>query len=81
METEINASGPDIDSDSMDKLNEKLDLLVSGDILILAGSIPPSLPDSLYSDILKRLTPRGVKCAVDATGKLLTMFLITIRSL
>lgn len=72
METEINATGPDIDDDSMNKLNEKLDSLISGDILILAGSIPPSLPDSLYSDILKRLTPRGVKCAVDATGKLLT---------
>ena len=70
-ETEINAAGPVIDSESLSKLMEKLDTLKDGDILILAGSIPTSLPDSLYSDIMKMLSDRKIMIAVDATGDLL----------
>lgn len=66
-ETEINAIGPAIDSESVSRLMEKLDTLEDGDILILAGSIPPSLPASLYSDIMKMLSDRKIMTAVDAT--------------
>ena len=69
--TEINGMGPDIDEESVDKLYKKLDGLRSGDVLILAGSIPKSLPDSIYSDILERLKDRGVLFVVDATKELL----------
>ena len=69
--TEINGLGPDIDEESVDKLYKKLDGLRSGDVLILAGSIPKSLPDSIYSDILERLKDRGVLFVVDATKELL----------
>ena len=69
--TEINGMGPDIDEASVDKLYKKLDGLSSGDVLILAGSIPKSLPDSIYSDILERLKDRGVLFVVDATKELL----------
>ncbi len=70
-ETEINASGPDIDNGSLEALMDKLDGLKGGDTLVLAGSIPPSLPDSLYSDILKRLSGRDIMFVVDATRDLL----------
>lgn len=70
-ETEINAAGPAIDRESLSKLMEKLNLLKDGDILILAGSIPASLPDSLYSDIMKMLSNRKIMIAVDATRELL----------
>ena len=50
---------------------DKLDGLKGGDTLVLAGSIPPSLPDSLYSDILKRLSGRDIMFVVDATRDLL----------
>lgn len=70
-ETEINAAGPVIDSQALSRLMEKLDLLKDGDILILAGSIPASLPDSLYSDIMKMLADRRIMIAVDATKELL----------
>lgn len=70
-ETEINAAGPVIDSESLSKLMKKLDALKDGDILILAGSIPASLPDSLYSDIMKMLSNRKIMIAVDATRELL----------
>lgn len=70
-ETEINAAGPVIDRVSLSKLMEKLDTLKDGDILILAGSIPASLPDSLYSDIMKMLSDRKIMITVDATRELL----------
>ncbi|MDE6923662.1 MAG: 1-phosphofructokinase [Acetatifactor sp.] len=70
-ETEINAAGPVINSEALVQLMTKLNALEDGDILILAGSIPASLPDSLYSDIMKMLSDRKVMIAVDATKDLL----------
>ena len=70
-ETEINASGPVIPADKTEELFARLDLLQSGDILVLAGSIPKSMPDTIYSDIMKRLAGRGIDMVVDATGSLL----------
>lgn len=69
--TEINGMGPEIGAGDMAKLYEKLDGLRAGDILILAGSIPKSLPDTIYSDILERLAGRGVLFVVDAAKDLL----------
>ena len=70
-ETEINAAGPVIDSGAVLRLMEKLSRLRDGDILILAGSIPASLPDSLYSDIMKMLSDRNILITVDAEKELL----------
>lgn len=67
-ELDINASGPKIASDKIDKLFEKLRALKSGDYLVLAGSVPSSLPDDLYSKILEELHGRGIKAVVDTTG-------------
>lgn len=70
-ETEINAAGPVIDGDALSRLMGKLNDLRDGDILILAGSIPVSLPDTLYSDIMAMLSGRNVLIAVDAAKELL----------
>lgn len=70
-ETEINGRGPDISGDAVEELFEKLELLESGDILVLAGSIPSSLPADIYERILERLDGRGIRAVVDATGELL----------
>ncbi len=70
-ETEINAQGPFIPQDAFDRLLNKLDILTDGDILILAGSIPDSLPANVYEIILERLQGRGIMSVVDATGDLL----------
>ncbi len=69
--TEINGMGPEISEIHVNELYRKLDCLKAGDVLVLAGSIPRSLPDSVYSDILRRLQGRGVLFVVDATGELL----------
>ena len=70
-EIEINAIGPVIDQTAVSELLKKLNKLKDGDTLILAGSIPSSLPDSLYSDIMKMLSDRNIMIAVDATKDLL----------
>ncbi len=69
--TEINGMGPEIGKGHVKELFGKLDRLGAGDILVLAGSIPKSLPDSIYSDILGRLQDKGVLFVVDATKDLL----------
>lgn len=70
-ETEINGRGPVIPSQALEALFEKLDGLEKGDVLVLAGSIPASLPDDIYQRILARLDGRGILCVVDATRDLL----------
>lgn len=70
-ETELNGQGPDIDGKAIAALFEKLDGLKDGDTLILAGSIPSSLPSDIYQRILERLSGKKIKTVVDATKDLL----------
>ncbi|MCI5903832.1 MAG: 1-phosphofructokinase [Oscillospiraceae bacterium] len=70
-ETEINGQGPHIDDKAIEALFEKLDALADGDTLILAGSIPSSLPSDIYQRILERLSGKNIKAVVDATKDLL----------
>lgn len=70
-ETELNGMGPIIDEASLLKLYTQLDRLVTGDVLVLAGSIPVSLPDNIYQDIMKRVEAKGVMTIVDARKDLL----------
>ena len=70
-ETELNGQGPDIDDKAIAALFEKLDSLSDGDSLILAGSIPSSLPSDIYERILERLSGKNIRVVVDATKDLL----------
>lgn len=69
--TEINGQGPDIDAAAVDRLLARLEKLEEGDALVLAGSIPRSIPDSIYRDILSMLQGRDILTVADATGDLL----------
>lgn len=69
--TEINGKGPDISEDELAQLMTRLDALGADDTLVLAGSIPSSLPSSIYRDIMARLQDHGVRFVVDATQELL----------
>lgn len=70
-ETEINGQGPVLLPENLEMLYEKLDKLKDEDVLVLAGSIPSTLPDSVYEDIMARLSGKKIRIAVDATGELL----------
>ena len=70
-ETEINGMGPHIPKTEIDKLYRQLDLLTADDTLVLAGSIPATLPDDFYEKMMGHVQDRGVKVVVDATKNLL----------
>jgi len=69
--TEINGAGPDISEEKVNELMDKLNQLKEGDVLVLAGSIPSSMSDNIYRDIMADLKDRGVMIIVDATKDLL----------
>jgi len=70
-ETEINGSGPEITEENLKILYKKLSNLTKGDYLILSGSIPTSVPDDIYENIMNSLLSTGVEFIVDATKELL----------
>ena len=69
--TEINGMGPEISPEKVEELMEKLNVLGEGDVLVLAGSIPSTMPADMYSRIMERLQDRGIMFFADATGDLL----------
>ena len=69
--TEINGAGPDISKENLKELMDKLELLDDGDILVLAGGIPSSVPPFIYADIMERLSKKDIKIVVDASKELL----------
>ena len=70
-ESEINGQGPVIHDDELEQMFQKIDQLKDGDMLVLAGSIPASLPEDIYERIMERLQGRDIQIVVDATKDLL----------
>ena len=70
-ETDLNGQGPVIDEAALQELFEKLKQLKDGDTLVLAGSIPNTLPADIYERILESLSDRAIRTVVDATKDLL----------
>lgn len=69
--TEINGAGPVINESALRELMTRLDQMEDGDICILAGSIPKSMPDDIYKEIMKLVSGRNIPIVVDATKDLL----------
>lgn len=67
-ETEINAIGPQISDGELNQLFKKLEQIKSGDTLVLSGSVPKSLPDDIYAQIMESLSGKSICFAVDTTG-------------
>lgn len=70
-ETEINGQGPEIKDSQFRQLFKQVESLQDGDILVLAGSIPGSLPGNLYQSLSKLAKKQGAKVVVDMSGKAL----------
>ncbi len=70
-ETELNGCGPDINDEALSELFDKLKMLKNGDMLVLAGSIPNTLPSDIYETILQFLADKDIKIVVDAAKDLL----------
>lgn len=70
-ESELNGIGPIVGNEDVEKLIEQLKQLQDGDVLIISGSVPSSMSQMVYCDLLESIKYKDVKIVVDATGDLL----------
>jgi 1-phosphofructokinase len=70
-ETEINAAGPSLTKENFDELKQRIYELTSEDTLVLAGSIPSTMPTTTYEQLAEICNEKGIKFVVDAEGDLL----------
>lgn len=70
-ETEINCPGPEITKYDEGLLLNKFNDVKEGDYVFLSGSIPSSMGQGYYAEIMDRLKDRNVFIAVDTTGEAL----------
>lgn len=70
-ETDMSGVSPDIPEEALQQLLDQLDRLNAGDFLVLAGSVPASIPSDIYQHIMGRMNQRGVRVIVDAKGQAL----------
>lgn len=75
-ETEINGTGPDISGEEAEALMNKLRNLEAGDIVIMSGSIPPSLGEDFYSRLIGVCRQQGAEFVIDTTGQALQQTLV-----
>lgn len=67
-ETEINGIGPIINMAEIASFFEKFDVMKQGDIVVLSGSIPPSIGSDFYDQIIAKCEAMDVAFAIDTTG-------------
>ncbi|MGL5710902.1 MAG: 1-phosphofructokinase [Cetobacterium sp.] len=68
LESEIAGTSPTINKENLDELFHFIKTnLKSGDILALSGSVPASIPTSIYADIIDAI-PKDVKVILDTRG-------------
>jgi len=69
--TAINGIGPVIDERIIPAIMNKLGNLSPDDLVVLAGSIPKTAPQSLYIDLVRNLKDLGAEIIIDTVGRLL----------
>ncbi|MFB5267443.1 1-phosphofructokinase [Paenibacillus enshidis] len=75
-ETEINGLGPDISQEEAEALLRNLSALHEHDIVILSGSIPPSLGGDFYERLIGACRQAGAEFVIDTTGEALMKALV-----
>lgn len=69
-ETEINATGPTITDENISALLNQLRQTTADDMVVIAGSVPSSVPNTIYTDMAKILQETGAQFVVDAEKSL-----------
>ncbi|MFD2371652.1 1-phosphofructokinase [Brevibacillus sp. GCM10020057] len=67
-ETDLSGVSPLISAEAQSQLMEQLDQLGSGDFLVLAGSVPESMPPNIYQIIMNQMNRQQVRVILDAKG-------------
>ena len=71
MVTEINGRGVDCPDGILDALIEQLSHVTATDVIVLAGSIPPTAPKTRYAELMSALRHTNARFAVDTEGQAL----------
>lgn len=71
-ETEINAKGPAISKEEVDKFLKSLEDVKKDDIIVISGSLPYSLDDDFYKNLIEKT---GAKFTIDIADKRLLDYL------
>ncbi|GER66115.1 1-phosphofructokinase [Weizmannia acidilactici] len=69
VETEINGKGPSISEAELDKLLAQIEKLNENDMILFSGSIPSSLPSTIYVDLIKRCQKKNIRVIADVSGE------------
>ncbi|WP_138495494.1 1-phosphofructokinase [Paenibacillus pinistramenti] len=67
-ETEINGLGPAISEEEAAQLIRQLEALGQDDILVLSGSVPPTLGADFYDRLISVCQEKGARFVIDTTG-------------
>ena len=66
-QTRIDAPGPHISRSELENLMDKITHIEpKPDFLVLAGSVPPGVPDDIYRQIIEETKKHGVKTVLDS---------------
>ncbi|GAB6100547.1 1-phosphofructokinase [Halanaerocella petrolearia] len=69
-ETKINQQGANISEDVLVEVKKKvLDSVATSEVIVLAGSLPPSIPQDFYHDLIKEIGQDKVKVFLDTSGQ------------
>src|SRR5690625_7963242 len=65
LETELNAAGPTVTKEDMDKLKDQISTFTNDDLVIFSGSIPKMKPDNTYLELVEMSDHTGVTYECD----------------
>ncbi|MCU9612937.1 1-phosphofructokinase [Caldibacillus lycopersici] len=74
-ETEINGRGPVISQSQLQLFLQKINGLEKGDILVIAGSIPSTLPTTIYEEIAELAQRKELRLVADVSGAALPLMI------
>lgn len=67
-ETEINGAGPIITLEEQQQLKHLLNHINENDVVVLAGSLPASLPEGFYEELIQQICQKKARFVIDTTG-------------
>ena len=70
-ETELNGQGPSVTNEQFEQLMKQIESMQKGDYIVLAGSVPASIPTTFYESIAAFGAEKGIRVVVDASGSAL----------
>lgn len=66
-QTRIDAPGPHISKDELERLKDRISHIEpEPEFLVLAGSVPPGVPDDIYIQLIENAKRKGIKTVLDS---------------